>query len=186
MKPFLPGDDQLERHDASTPFLRRILALSEVDVSDDVGGGLRWLWWTSSQPRCNLGDPLCYVVARVGAIDGVSEARRLLIGAYFSHEYSVEAAALGNPSIVEAPDQSALAAGEVRFVMSLRAIGEGHVSSIEFRTGSHRGGSRDPLRDTQRLSGSWRASPGRVRKEILRNQTARPWSTRRHRRADSR
>ena len=58
-----------------------------------------------------------------------------MIGAYFTHEYSIEAAALGNPSIVAAPDQSGLAAGEVRFVMSLRAIGEGHISSIEFRTG---------------------------------------------------
>jgi predicted GH43/DUF377 family glycosyl hydrolase len=61
--------------------------------------------------------------------------RRQLIGAYFTHEYSIEAAALGNPSIVVAPDQSGLSAGEVRFVMSLRAIGEGHVSSIEFRSG---------------------------------------------------
>ena len=61
--------------------------------------------------------------------------RRRLIGAYFTHEYSIEAAALGNPSVVVAPDQSGVAAGAVRFVMSLRAIGEGHVSSIEFRTG---------------------------------------------------
>jgi predicted GH43/DUF377 family glycosyl hydrolase len=65
----------------------------------------------------------------------MDSARRQLIGAYFTHEYSIEAAALGNPSIVAAPDQSALGVGEVRFVMSLRAIGEGHVSSIEFRTG---------------------------------------------------
>jgi len=61
--------------------------------------------------------------------------RRQLIGAYFTHEYSIEAAALGNPSMVVSPDQSGLAAGEVRFVMSLRSIGEGHISSIEFRSG---------------------------------------------------
>ena len=61
--------------------------------------------------------------------------RRRLIGAYFTHEYSIEAAALGNPSLVAAPDQSGLETGEVRFVMSLRAIGEGHISSIEFRSG---------------------------------------------------
>ena len=65
----------------------------------------------------------------------VTAARRLLIGAYFTHEYSVEAAALFNPSIVPAPDQSGLARGSLRFVMSLRAVGEGHLSSIEFRTG---------------------------------------------------
>ncbi len=51
------------------------------------------------------------------------------------HEYSIEAASLFNPSIVRAPDQQGMAAGAVRFVMSLRAVGEGHLSSIEFRTG---------------------------------------------------
>lgn len=61
--------------------------------------------------------------------------QRLLIGAYFLHEYSFEAAALFNPSIVRHPDQSALSAGECRFVLSLRAVGEGHLSSITFRTG---------------------------------------------------
>jgi len=65
----------------------------------------------------------------------VSAQRRLLIGAYFTHEYSVEAAALFNPSIVVAPDQTGVAPGAARFVMSLRAVGEGHLSSIEFRTG---------------------------------------------------
>ena len=66
---------------------------------------------------------------------GLSVERRLLIGAYFSHEYSFEAAALFNPSIVAHPDQSGLASGELRFVLSLRATGEGHVSSISFRSG---------------------------------------------------
>jgi predicted GH43/DUF377 family glycosyl hydrolase len=65
----------------------------------------------------------------------VSQLRRLLIGAYFTHEYSVEAAALFNPSIVCAPDQAGLAPGLKRVVMSLRAVGEGHISSIEFRSG---------------------------------------------------
>ena len=67
--------------------------------------------------------------------DHLSGERRLLIGAYFTHEYSIEAAALSNPSIVAAPDQSGLRAGEQRFIVSLRAIGEGHLSSIEFRSG---------------------------------------------------
>jgi predicted GH43/DUF377 family glycosyl hydrolase len=64
-----------------------------------------------------------------------STDRRRLIGAYFTHEYSIEAAALGNPSIVVAPEQAGLGTGELRFVMSLRGIGEGHISSIEFRSG---------------------------------------------------
>ncbi|MFA6286533.1 MAG: glycoside hydrolase family 130 protein [Opitutaceae bacterium] len=65
----------------------------------------------------------------------LSEARKLMIGAYFTHEYSLEAAALFNPSIVPHPDQTELPPGSLRFVLSLRATGEGHVSSITFRTG---------------------------------------------------
>ena len=64
-----------------------------------------------------------------------SEARRQLIGAYFLAEYSLESAALFNPSIVPHPDQNDLPAGALRFVLSLRATGEGHISSITFRTG---------------------------------------------------
>jgi hypothetical protein len=59
----------------------------------------------------------------------------LLIGAYFTMEYAVESAALCNPSMVAHPDQGGLAPGEVRFVMSVRAVGEGHRSCVEFRTG---------------------------------------------------
>lgn len=65
----------------------------------------------------------------------LSAAQRQLIGAYFSHEYSFQAAALMNPSIVPHPDQSHLGDGMVRFIMSLRAVGEGHISSIAFRDG---------------------------------------------------
>ena len=65
----------------------------------------------------------------------VSEQRRLLAGSYFLAEYSLESAALFNPSMVPHPDQTGVAAGAVRFVLSLRATGEGHISSITFRTG---------------------------------------------------
>lgn len=65
----------------------------------------------------------------------LSEERWKLIGAFFTHEFSVEGAALCNPSIVPHPDQSNLATGSLRFVMSVRGVGEGHRSSIGFRTG---------------------------------------------------
>ncbi len=65
----------------------------------------------------------------------VSEQRRLLIGSYFLAEYSLESAALFNPSIVPHPDQSDLPKGALRFILSLRATGEGHISSITFRIG---------------------------------------------------
>lgn len=64
-----------------------------------------------------------------------TDTRRRLIGAYFCHEYTYAAAALMNPSIVPHPDQSGMIGGAVRFVMSLRAVGEGHISSIVFREG---------------------------------------------------
>jgi predicted GH43/DUF377 family glycosyl hydrolase len=60
---------------------------------------------------------------------------RKLIGAYFCNEYSYAAAALMNPSVVRHPDQTGLRKGSVRFLMSLRAVGEGHISSIAFREG---------------------------------------------------
>jgi predicted GH43/DUF377 family glycosyl hydrolase len=65
----------------------------------------------------------------------LTRERKLLIGAYFTQEYSLESAALFNPSIVWHPDQSGLPEGSRRFILSLRATGEGHISSITFRTG---------------------------------------------------
>jgi predicted GH43/DUF377 family glycosyl hydrolase len=65
----------------------------------------------------------------------LSSKRQTLIGAYFTHEYSPESAALFNPSIVPHPNQDGLPKGALRFIMSLRATGEGHISSITFREG---------------------------------------------------
>jgi len=65
----------------------------------------------------------------------ISEDKKFLVGSSFVKEYSVESAALFNPSIVWHPDQSNLKEGERRFILSLRATGEGHISSIEFRSG---------------------------------------------------
>ena len=67
--------------------------------------------------------------------DKISSATRSLIGAYFCHEYSYAAAALMNPSVVPHPDQSGLDKDTTRIVLSLRAVGEGHISSIAFREG---------------------------------------------------
>ena len=65
----------------------------------------------------------------------IDDEKQQLIGAFFCHEYSYAAAALMNPSIVASPDQSGLSNGAVRIVMSLRAVGEGHISSVAFREG---------------------------------------------------
>jgi predicted GH43/DUF377 family glycosyl hydrolase len=66
-------------------------------------------------------------------INETSRFRKLLIGAYFTHEYSIESAAFFNPSIVDDPNQSDLVEGERRLIISFRAVGEGHISSIVFR-----------------------------------------------------
>jgi len=69
------------------------------------------------------------------SLEDFSDKKKLLLGAFFTKEYSFQAAALFNPSIVPHPDQTDLKPGEQRFVMSLRATGEGHISSIIFQTG---------------------------------------------------
>jgi len=76
-------------------------------------------------------------VEREIGLDGkkIRREMKLLIGAYFCHEYSYAAAALMNPSVVRHPDQTGLGDGAIRFLMSLRAVGEGHISSIAFREG---------------------------------------------------
>ena len=66
---------------------------------------------------------------------GMRTDTKRLLGAYFCHEYSYAAAALMNPSVVRHPDQSGLSEGALRFVLSLRAVGEGHISTIVFREG---------------------------------------------------
>ena len=67
---------------------------------------------------------------------GLTAEQRRLVGAYFLMEYTFECAALFNPSMVAHPDQSGAPAGGLRFVLSLRAVGEGHISSLTFRSGS--------------------------------------------------
>src|SRR5882757_8516736 len=87
------------------------------------------------------------VVHHLESAGQISEARRQLIGACFTMEYAIESAALFNPSMVPAIDQTGLPSGSVRFLMSLRATGEGHLSSIVFRRGvidSKGGVSVDP------------------------------------------
>lgn len=83
-----------------------------------------------------------------------SKIQRQLIGAYFLHEYSFEASALFNPSIVPHPDQSDTPEGGLRFILSLRAIGEGHVSSLTFRAGTIAADGSLTVDPTARLASS--------------------------------
>ena len=115
--------------------IERILALSDEEVAQAVDEVLTRFGSRHRRIHSTLEAHFDVVAHRLGGGAPPSPERRLLIGAFFTNEYSVEAAALCNPSIVLAPDQDGLAPGQVRFVMSLRGIGEGHISCIEFRTG---------------------------------------------------
>ena len=76
-----------------------------------------------------------YIESCGGIFDELDDNIKYLIGAYFTHEYSIESAAFFNPSIVPDPDQLNLEEGQMRVIMSFRAVGEGHISSIVFRRG---------------------------------------------------
>ena len=98
-----------------------------------------------------------------------SKVQRQLIGAYFLNEYSFEASALFNPSIVPHPDQSGTPAGSLRFVLSLRAVGEGHVSSLTFRAGTIAADGSIFVEPTVRLASSPRVKyliPGPIGDEV--------------------
>ena len=133
---FVPGQEIFESQESRAgAVLARILALDEEDVQsafDDVltrfAGRHRDLIGTFRRHARELAD-------RLDPDTELSEERMLLAGATFTSEYAIEGAALCNPSVVAHPDQSGLAAGSLRFVMSVRGIGEGHHSSIGFRTG---------------------------------------------------
>lgn len=116
--------------------VERVMALGEIEAEGVLAGVLD----NFADPQRNLleifeqrAEEMEEVFARHATF---SPTQRSLIGAYFLHEYSFEAAALFNPSIVPHPDQTAVEAGSLRFILSLRAVGEGHISSLTFRRGT--------------------------------------------------
>jgi predicted GH43/DUF377 family glycosyl hydrolase len=130
IRPFVPSGVQ-----RITTIIGRALALSEEDTARD----LEAVRQEFDSRHLDIDSPLLAnyekVVPYVFTQRPLSRARKLLIGALFSGEYALESAALFNPSIVPHPDQDGVPDGSLRFIMSLRATGEGHISSVEFRTG---------------------------------------------------
>jgi len=134
---FVPGQETLiQGWSRATAVIDRILELSEQEVEQSLARTLARFSGGSRDLAAALERNFQLVAHRVRAEITVGRAQRQLIGAYFTQEYALEAAALFNPSMVPHPDQAGCRPGEVRFVMSLRAVGEGHLSSIEFRTGT--------------------------------------------------
>ena len=134
--PFVPGEEMHGGDSRAASVAERILAMDDADVTATLADLRRRFGHRHRDLEATWWDHFRLAAQRLGRVDDVPVEKALLIGAYFTREVSVEGAALFNPSMVAHPDQSGLAPGETRYVMSLRAVGEGHISSIEFRTGT--------------------------------------------------
>jgi predicted GH43/DUF377 family glycosyl hydrolase len=136
VKSYVPGEEiLLPGQSRANLLLARILDIPEAQVAG-LNEEIRQRFAGRHRHFAQILERQFEAVAHhIDDLAAVSIERRMLIGAYFTHEYSIEGAALFNPSIVIGPDQTGLAAGSKRFVMSLRAVGEGHLSSIVFRSG---------------------------------------------------
>ena len=130
MRPFLPTTDDIARR-----IVKRVMALTEEQVAGLLGQVLGEFANRHAQVEGILRKRFEWVKVYLEPGAQPSPERQMLIGAYFTHEYSPESAALFNPSIVPHPDQSNLPEGALRFILSLRATGEGHISSVTFRMG---------------------------------------------------
>lgn len=127
---FLPGGAKRIRS-----VIERVGALSDVEVSSMITALVTDYRERHKDVRGIFRQSYAAALALLGEAREPNEERRMLLGAYFTNEYSLESVALFNPSMVMHPDQNGVPPGCLRFVMSLRACGEGHISSIEFRTG---------------------------------------------------
>lgn len=131
LRPFqLPGIDRVLR------VIGRVCILSEAEVDHQLENVLNEFHGRHQKPTAYFERRFKEIKHHLLTDLPLSENRRLLLGAYFTQEYALESAALFNPSLVLHPDQKNLPTGSLRFAMSLRAVGEGHISSIVFRSGT--------------------------------------------------
>ncbi|HEY2786461.1 MAG TPA: glycoside hydrolase family 130 protein [Fimbriiglobus sp.] len=115
--------------------IARVVALSEPEVDHQLATVMRDFRERHQRTREYFQQRFEQVRDHLLTDQPIGENRQLLIGSYFTQEYALESAALFNPSMVWHPDQSGLPEGSRRFILSLRATGEGHISSITFRSG---------------------------------------------------
>lgn len=133
---FVPGHEHFSAGESrATGVLRRVLDLSEEQVVTTRRDVLQRF---EDRHRDLLGvlrrhyEQIAHRIPEGAVLD---QERQELVGAFFTSEFTIEGAALFNPSVVSHPDQTGVAEGCCRLLISLRAVGEGHLSSIEFRTG---------------------------------------------------
>src|SRR6185369_12229432 len=132
---FVPGyEDLIHGQSRLNPVIGRILELDHADARSALTAVMERFGDRHRDLPAILADHFSQIAHRLSGED-LAASTQLLIGAYLTSEYALEAAALFNPSIVEHPDQTGVPEGKLGVVLSLRAVGEGHRSSIEFRTG---------------------------------------------------
>lgn len=135
-KLFVPGEESSDSQSRVHLVVDRVRGLGEDQVEAELDAVRSGFSHRHRDLEGTLAHHAALASAHLPQAQQMSRRRHLLVGAYLTHEFSVEGAALCNPSMVEHPDQSGVPAGCIRFVMSVRAIGEGHLSSVEFRTGT--------------------------------------------------
>jgi predicted GH43/DUF377 family glycosyl hydrolase len=131
---FLPGEEPHLTRSRAGEIVARVMALDETEVERSVAELLKIFGPRHRNYEQLLISHASVVTPHVDGAAQPSAARTLLLGATFTAEYAVEGAAVCNPSAVLHPDQSSLRDGEVRVAISVRGIGEGHLSSIGFRS----------------------------------------------------
>lgn len=131
MRPFYPVNDDIARR-----IFASVSALTEEKAAETLRRTLGEFEDRHENVERTFRRRYDEIARRLATPADLTPTRQALIGAYFCHEYSPESAALFNPSIVAHPDQSGLPEGALRFMLSLRATGEGHISSITFRSGA--------------------------------------------------
>jgi predicted GH43/DUF377 family glycosyl hydrolase len=131
IRPFMPGNAAgIHR------IIDRVFRLTDEEVEQQMDSVRLEFSERHYDIELLLQAPFAKVQHHIAAAHLLARERQLLIGALFAAEYSLESAALFNPSMVLHPDQSGAPKGGLRFIISLRATGEGHISSIEFRAGT--------------------------------------------------
>ncbi|MCD2324420.1 glycoside hydrolase family 130 protein [Sphingomonas sp. IC-56] len=146
LRPFTPADNPFPTENAPRSriggLVARICALDAETTSRRLAAIMKRLDHRHDDCAMLLSRRYHEAIAPRGGADTLTDDQIKLIGSYLLEEYAVEAAALFNPSIVAHHDQAGVAEGDLRVLLSLRAVGEGHVSSIVFRVGTvHAGGS---------------------------------------------
>jgi predicted GH43/DUF377 family glycosyl hydrolase len=164
---FVPGEEMIRGDSRAVSVTERILAMDNTDVRTTLADLRRRFGHRHLHLEDIWSSHFRLASRRLSDGDDVPADTKLLMGAYFTRELSLEGAALFNPSIVAHPDQSGSAPGETRFVMSLRAVSEGHISSIEFRTGTVDMAGEVRLDDPGKFLGHGHYSPGPYTKRIF-------------------